>query len=296
PLLDRPMGHAAIHGLKLVAVAVVAQGLISMIRTLTPDAPRRLIAIAAAAIILVTGTAAVQVLAIAVGAVLGFLFCRKAALPQVSALELRYTARTGLVLTGIFVVLLAIALIPGVTSSSPLASVAAAFYRAGALVFGGGHVVLPLLQEAVVNPGWVAQDEFLAGYGAAQAVPGPMFSLAAFLGARIEGMHGAGVGALVSLIAIMLPGLLLVAGVLPAWRQITSHPTAARAVAGVNAAVVGLLAAALYNPVWTGAVSGVRDFVIALIGFVLLTALRASSLIVVAWCVLAVALSSLIGL
>jgi chromate transporter len=295
PMLDHPLGQAAIHGLKLVAVAVVAHGVISMIRTLTPDAPRRLIAIAALAIILLTGTAAVQVLAIATGAVLGFLFCRSATLPQVDALELRYTARTGVLITGVFAALLAIALIPGITSTSPLASVAAAFYRVGALVFGGGHVVLPLLQEAVVTPGWVTQDEFLAGYGAAQAVPGPMFSLAAFLGARIEGVHGAGIGALVSLIAIMLPGLLLVAGVLPAWRQITSHPAAARAVAGVNAAVVGLLAAALYDPVWTSAISGVRDVLIALVGFVMLTALRASSLLVVAWCVLAAVLSSLMG-
>lgn len=294
PLLDRPIGQAAIHGLKLVAVAVVAQGLLGMVRTLTPDTPRRLIATAAASIILMTGTVAVQLLAVAVGAVLGLFVCRNVTLPAANGFELRYAARTGILLLAIFATLLALALAPGVLGS-PLAAVAAAFYRAGASVFGGGHVVLPLLQEAVVTPGWVTQNEFLAGYGAAQAVPGPMFSLAAFLGARIENVGGSGVGALVSLLAILTPGFLLVAGVLPGWRSITRHPNAIRALAGVNAAVVGLLAAALYDPVWTSAVLSPQDFAIALVGFVLLTALRASSLLVVAWCVLSTILGTLLA-
>lgn len=286
PLLDRPVGQAAIHGLKLVAVAVVAHGLLGMARTLTPDTSRRLIATAAASAILITGTAAVQLLAVAVGAVLGLFACRNVALPTANRFELRYGARTGLLLLFVFATLLAMAVAAGIMGSS-LVSVAAAFYRAGALVFGGGHVVLPLLQEAVVTPGWVTQNDFLAGYGAAQAVPGPMFSLAAFLGARIENAGGSGVGALVSLLAILAPGFLLVAGVLPGWRSITRHPEAARALAGVNAAVVGLLAAALYDPVWKSAVLSPQDFAIALVGFVLLTAARASSLLVVAWCVIA---------
>src|SRR5690606_1133333 len=241
PLLDNPLGQAAIHGLKLVAVAVVAHGLLGMARTLAPDVPRRLIAIASASIILMAGSAAIQLLAVVTGALLGLLICRNASVPAGGGFELRYATRIGLLILFIFALLLAVALTP-ISRESPLAAVAAAFYRAGALVFGGGHVVLPLLQEAVVTPGWVTQDDFLAGYGGAQAVPGPMFSLAAFLGARIENIGGTGVGALVSLIAILAPGLLLVAGALPAWRSITQHPGAARALAGVNAAVVGLLA------------------------------------------------------
>ncbi|HEY0942606.1 MAG TPA: chromate efflux transporter [Steroidobacter sp.] len=293
-LLDNPLGQAAIHGLKLVAVAVVAHGLLGMARTLAPDAPRRLIAIASASIILVTGSAAIQLLAVATGALLGVFICRNVRLPAADGFPLRYVTHTGLLLLCIFTLLLAIALTP-IASESPLASVAAAFYRAGALVFGGGHVVLPLLQEAVVTPGWVTQDDFLAGYGGAQAVPGPMFSLAAFLGARIENIGGTGVGALVSLLAILLPGFLLVAGVLPVWRSITQYPGAARALAGVNAAVVGLLAAALYDPVWTSAIRGLPDFAIVLAGFVLLVALRTSSLLVVAWCVIASTLRTLLS-
>jgi chromate transporter len=289
PVLDRPVGQAAIHGLKLLAVAVVAQGLLSMVQKLTPDTPRRLIAAAAAGIVVVSGTVVVQLLAIGIGAVLGLWLCRNVVSPAETAFQLRYAHRTGLVLLAVFAVLLAMALVPaGITSS--LASIAAAFYRAGALVFGGGHVVLPLLQEAVVEPGWISEGEFLAGYGAAQAVPGPMFSVAAFLGARLEGAQGGAIGALVSVIAILLPGLLLVAGVLPWWRSVARHPSAARALAGVNAAVVGLLAAALYDPVWTSAVLSPRDFAIALTGFVLLAATRTSSLLVAGWCVTATVL------
>jgi chromate transporter len=165
-------------------------------------------------------------------------------------------------------------------------SVAAAFYRTGALVFGGGHVVLPLLQESVVAPGWVDPDDFLAGYGAAQAVPGPMSSLAAFLGARLHGV-GEGLGAVVSLLAIFLPGLLLMAGMLPFWHAIAQSNKAASAIAGTNAAVVGLLAAALYNPVWTSAVHGWADIAIVVGGFALLTATRTPVLVVLAGCVLA---------
>lgn len=289
PVLDHPLGQAAIHGLKLLAVAVVAQGVLGMVQKLTSDMPRRLIAAATAAVVVLSGTTVVQLLVIGVGAVLGLWFCRNVAIPAGATFELRYAHRTGLVVLVVFAVLLVMALTPA-EIPSPLASVAAAFYRAGALVFGGGHVVLPLLQEAVVEPGWVGNDEFLAGYGAAQAVPGPMFSLAAFLGARLDGAQGGVIGALVSVIAILLPGLLLVAGALPWWHSIARHPSAARALAGVNAAVVGLLAAALYDPVWTSAVLSPPDFAIALIGFVLLAATRTSSLLVAGWCITATVL------
>jgi chromate transporter len=168
-----------------------------------------------------------------------------------------------------------------------LAAVFEAFYRAGALVFGGGHVVLPLLEETVVDPGWISEDEFLAGYGAAQAVPGPMFTFAAYLGARLPGSGGGVVGASLALGAIFLPGFLLVAGVLPLWRAIMNRPVAAYVIAGVNAAVVGLLGAALYDPVWTSAVRGPIDVAIALVAFALLAAWRVSAILVVVWCLIA---------
>jgi chromate transporter len=160
-------------------------------------------------------------------------------------------------------------------------------------VFGGGHVVLPLLQEAVVAPGWVSSDDFLAGYGAAQAVPGPLFSFAAYLGARLPGPEGGLVGATIALVAIFLPGFLLVAGALPVWRSIAHTQAAGQIVAGINAAVVGLLAAALYDPVWTSAVRGPMDVAIAAIGFTLLIAWRSPPLVVVLWCACAAVLVAL---
>lgn len=289
PLLEHPLGQSAIHGLKLVAVAVVAHGLLGMVKTLTPDTPRRLIAAAAAAVVVVSGIAIVQLLVVAAGAVLGLLLCRNTSVTSGGTFDLRYTRRTGTLLLAAFAVLLALALLA--PTAVPLASVGAAFYRAGALVFGGGHVVLPLLEEAVVAPGWLETDEFLAGYGAAQAIPGPMFSLAAFLGARLDGAQGSFTGAGVSLVAIFLPGFLLVAGTLPFWRALAARRDAVSALAGVNAAVVGLLAAALYDPVWLSAVLTPRDFAVALIGFVLLATTRTSSLVVVAWCVAATMLA-----
>ncbi|HSE57535.1 MAG TPA: chromate transporter [Nitrospiraceae bacterium] len=166
-------------------------------------------------------------------------------------------------------------------------AVAEAFYRSGALVFGGGHVVLPLLEESVVKAGWMSADDFLAGYGAAQAVPRPMFSLAAYLGARLPGDEGGLLGASVALAAIFLPGFLLVAGVLPHWQTILDRLAAAKAIAGINAAVVGILGAALYDPIWTSAVRGPAGLAIAAIGLALLVTWRASAFFVVIWCVVA---------
>jgi chromate transporter len=170
-------------------------------------------------------------------------------------------------------------------SAPPLGQVASAFYRTGALVFGGGHVVLPLLQQAVVHPGWLDNDTFLAGYGAAQAVPGPMFTLSAFLGARMYNEEYGLLGAATSLLAIFLPGLLLVAGALPFWHALGARNAAARMMAGVNAVVVGLLAAALYDPVWISAIRDLKDFAIALAAFALLALARWSALAVVIFCV-----------
>jgi chromate transporter len=290
PLLDQPYGRAAIHGLKLVAVVVVAQGVFAMARRLTPDLRRALIAVAAGAFLLVSNSPIAQLAVVGAGAVLGLLLCRPTSVEPSSqvtrlSLALPYGPRMGLILIALFAVLLAAAIVIGPTNAS-LAAIAAAFYRAGALVFGGGHVVLPLLQQAVVAPGWVSMNDFLAGYGAAQAIPGPLFTIAAFLGARLEGPHGGVLGASVALLAILLPGFLLVAGALPFWSRIVGHARTLNALAGVNAAVVGLLAAALYNPIWISAVLAPADIAVVLVGFAVLASTRVSVLVIIAWCVL----------
>jgi chromate transporter len=286
PSLSGPVGDAAIHGLKLVALCVVAQGVLGMARQLCPDAARATIAAIAAGLVLIAGQAWVQLLVVALGAVAGLVFCRGVQPVPGSGLALRYGTRLGWALVAMFALLLVG--LPLLARGGPgLIVLAEAFYRAGALVFGGGHVVLPLLEETVVTPGWISQDDFLAGYGAAQAVPGPMFTISAYLGARLPGEEGGLVGAAVALAAIFLPGFLLVAGVLPLWRQLASRTGAARSIAGVNAAVVGLLGAALYDPIFTAAVRAPVDLAIALVGFALLIAWRASPLLVVLWCVAA---------
>lgn len=285
PLLEHPHGQAAIHGLKLLAVAVVAQGVLTMAERLTPDLRRRVIAVAAAAVLIIASTAMAQLIVIVGGACAGLMFCRSSSIPDTASLQPAYGRRAGLILISLFAVLLAASIVLS-SGMSPLWSVAAAFYRTGSLVFGGGHVVLPLLQESVVDPGWVRSDDFLAGYGAAQAVPGPMFSLAAFLGARTDAI-GDLPGATMSLLAIFAPGLLLMAGMLPLWHSIARAEKAAKAIAGVNAAVVGLLAAALYDPVWTSAVYEWTDIVIVVAAFIVLTVTRTPVLAVVAGCVIA---------
>jgi chromate transporter len=282
PVLDAGAGASALHGLKLAAVAVVAQGVRSMAVQLTPDLTRVLIAVAAGVLVIVAGSSWMQLAAIAGGALLGLIFCRNV-LPMVGvSFQVRYGARTAAVLIVLFALLLAASL--AIERGTPsLAAVGAAFYRTGALVFGGGHVVLPLLQHEVVKPGWVSQDEFLAGYGAAQALPGPLFSIAAFLGSRIGGAGQA----FLALVAIFLPGALLVAGALPLWKGIATRAAATAALAGINAAVVGLLAAALYDPLWKSAIFTPADFVIALAAFLVLALTRTSVLLVIAGCVIA---------
>ena len=286
PSLSGSVGVAAMHGLKLVALAVVAHGVLGMTRQLCPDTSRRLIAVATAFILLLGGHAWLQLLVIALGAIVGLVVCRNVpALPD-QALPLRYGTRSGGGLLAVFALLLGgLPLIA--FGADGLIGVAENFYRAGALVFGGGHVVLPLLKETVVRPGWLSADEFLAGYGAAQAMPGPMFTLATYLGARLPGEMGGIWGATVATAGIFLPGFLLIGGMLPLWHALTRHPLAASAVAGVNAAVVGLLGAALYNPVWTSAVRNPSDVAIALVGFAFLAIWRASALVVVIWSIAA---------
>jgi len=286
PALTGPWAEAAIDGLKLVALAVVAHGVAGMARRLSPDPQRVAIAVAVVVAVLLAGSVRMQLLVIALAAPAGLLLCRHLGAVAATDLPLPHGPRTGFALLGVFALLLFPAL-AWFSGDAGLFAAAAAFYRAGALVFGGGHVVLPLLQEGVVQPGWIAADEFLAGYGIAQAVPGPLFTLAAFLGARLPGADGGLAGAAIALGAIFLPGFLLMAGALPLWRRLAQHPSATRAVAGVNAAVVGLLAAALYDPLWVTAIHGMADFMIALAGFGLLLSGRVPVLLVVAFCVAA---------
>ena len=262
-----PLGAGLLHGLKLVAVAVVAQAVWGMARTLAPDRTRAGIALAALWLVVLAPTALGQVAAIGLGALAGLVLCRGEAPGPVGALAVPISRRTGIAALALFgLLLVGLPISSGLVPGRGLA-ILEAFYRAGALVFGGGHVVLPLLKEGLVDPGWVSPDAFLAGYGAAQAVPGPLFTFAAYLGAVLGGP----LVAILALGAIFLPGLLLVTGALPFWDGLRRMPLAQAALRGGNAAVVGLLAAALYDPVWTGAIANARDLALAATAFGLLT-------------------------
>jgi chromate transporter len=282
--LQGPIGTGLLHGLKLVAVAIVAQAVWGMARTLAPDRERASIAAIAALIILFSTASVAQIGAIVLGGVAGLWFCRTA--PPTAADQGHFSVPVsrgvGLLALAAFFILLGGLPILWTLSHSQGVALFDAFYRSGALVFGGGHVVLPLLREATVTPGWVSDDVFLAGYGAAQAVPGPLFTFAAYLGAVMKPLPNGVTGAIISLIAIFLPGLLVLMGTLPFWETFRRRARAQAMMRGVNAAVVGLLGAALYNPVWTSSVKGPGDFGIALVGFVLLTAWQMPPLVVVA--------------
>ena len=261
-----------LHGLKVVAVAVVAQAVWGMARSLCPDAPRISLMAVAACAVLWWSSAWAQVLVLALAALVGLWMLAPGQGAAHEPLPIPVGRRAGMAWLALFVALLlglpwAAAVFPHATLA-----VADAFYRAGSLVFGGGHVVLPLLQAELVPTGWVDQDTFLAGYGAAQAVPGPLFTFAAFLGASLQtGPQGVW-GAVVCLLAIFAPSFLLVAGALPFWEGLRAHPRMQAALAGVNAAVVGLLVAALYQPVWTSAIHTPQDFALALLAGVALMA------------------------
>jgi chromate transporter len=267
--ISGPLAQGLAHGLKLVAVAVVSQAVFGMARTLTPDARRAGIALAAIAVVTFAAVTIGQIAAIAIGALAGLVFCR-GAVQAVPTHAFKVPRSIGVAaLAAYLILLLGGPVAAGATGSRWIAQFDA-FYRSGALVFGGGHVVLPLLKQAVVAPGWVDADTFLAGYGAAQAVPGPLFTFGAYLGAAIGGLGGAVLG----LFAIFLPGMLVLLAALAFWTQLRARPSAQAALRGANAAVVGILAAALYNSVWTSAVLGPADFAAAVAGFVLLAAFR----------------------
>ena len=263
PRLDGPLAHSVLHGLKLVAVVVVAHGLWGMARSLVPDGPRALLGVLAFAAMTFPGGAWVQPALIGAGGLLGRVLCRHVPALPVAGLAAQHGRGAGLALLAVFAALLVAALLLAGGEASPT-SLAAAFYEAGALVFGGGHVVLPLLEQSTVASGWLAGDDFLAGYGAAQVLPGPMFSLAAYLGALAPTGEPPALGAAIALLALFLPGLLLVAALLPLWGGLARLPGASPAIAGINAVVVGLLAAAFAGTVAPAGLQGPADVAIAL--------------------------------
>lgn len=281
PLFDNVVGAGILTGLKIVAVAIVAQAVWGMARALTPDARRASIAVGAALIVLLFAGSIGQIVAIVLGALAGLVLCRTGTGEISGPLPFAVSRRAGVISLSLFAALLvglpiAASLWPGTALD-----IADGFYRAGALVFGGGHVVLPLLQAEVVAGGWVTPEEFLAGYGAAQAVPGPLFTFAAYLGAlAAPGAAGLWTAA-VALVAVFLPGFLILIGVLPFWNSFRTRPRAQSLMRGANAAVVGILAAALYDPVFVTAIVDGATFGLGLVCFVLLIAWRTPPWVVV---------------
>ncbi|MCM3613263.1 chromate efflux transporter [Microbacterium enclense] len=280
--LGGSVGEGILAGLKIVAVAIVAHAVWGMARTLTPDAPRAGIAVAALALALLLPAAPGQLGALALGVVAGLLLLRGVEDSAVASLPSFGVRRpVAVVCLALFAGgLIALPLVAAATGSGAV-SLVDAFFRAGALVFGGGHVVLPLLQAGVVDTGWVSPESFLAGYGAAQAMPGPLFTFSAYLGAVSTAGPGGIPGAALALGAIFLPGFLILVGVLPFWDAVRARPRVRAAMRGANAAVVGILAAALYAPVFTTAITGPGPLVLAAVGFVLLTVFEAPAWAVV---------------
>lgn len=261
---------AALHGLKVVAVAVVAQAVWGMARNLCTDVPRITVMVAATSVALLVPTAWGQVGVIAAAAVAGLWLFKPTQATTHDPLPIAVSRRMGLLLLILFFALLVgLPILAQAVPNQTLALIDA-FYRAGSLVFGGGHVVLPLLQAEVVPRGWVSNEAFLAGYGAAQAVPGPLFTFASFLGASMRSSPSGWLGGMICLVAIFVPSFLLVVGALPFWEQLRRNLRTQAALAGVNAAVVGLLLAALYQPVWTSGILEAKDFGLALVALLAL--------------------------
>ena len=264
------VGSGALHGLKIVAVAVVAQAVWTMARSLCPDAQRATLAVLATIAVLAAPSPLVQVGVIVVGGLAGWAFLRAEA--PTDHVDLGVRINRGFAIASLALFFAALIGLPLLAAAYPSQTMALidSFYRSGSLVFGGGHVVLPLLQSEVVPSGWVSKDAFLAGYGAAQAVPGPLFTFAAFLGTVMSGTPNGIAGALICLLAIFASSFLLVIGAMPFWDGLRRIGAVRNALLGVNAAVVGLLLAALYDPVWTSAIGSATDFSLALAAFTLL--------------------------
>jgi chromate transporter len=258
-----------LHGLKIVAVAVVAQAVWGMARTLAPDRERASLAFLAAIAMLAYPTAGGQVLIIVLAGLIGWWWLPEAGAPRDPGVRLAVGHQGAAVAWGLFFgLLIGLPIVQRWVQNETLA-VFASFFRVGSLVFGGGHVVLPLLQAEVVPPGWVTNEQFVAGYGAAQAVPGPLFTFAAYLGAVMRPLGGGIVGAALALVAVFAPSFLLLVGALPLWDSLRPRPSFQAALRGINAAVVGLLLAALYHPVWTSAIHAPADVALGLVDFAL---------------------------
>ena len=273
-----------VHGLKVAAVAVVVQAVWTMGRKLTPDRERVAFAVIAAALVLVMPTAGGQIAAIIMGGLFGITLLKNKTVQPHVEFPCNVSRAVAVFCLVLFVALLiGLPILVTLTPGDGL-KMFSSFYRAGALVFGGGHVVLPLLQTGTVTPGWVTNDTFLAGYGAAQAVPGPLFSFAAYLGAVMKPEPHGWAGAALCLAAIFLPSFLLIIGVLPFWEALRKYPGVQAAMQGVNAAVVGILLAALYQPVWTAGILSVKDFALALVAFLLFEVRKTPPWLVVALC------------
>lgn len=268
--LGEAISSDALQGLKVVAVAVVAQAVWGMARNLCSGAATLAIAAIAAGVVLLLPSSWTQVGVIAAAGLAGVMFIKPAAGSVHEPLPMAVTRRAGALWLTLFFALLVGLPVAAQLASSQAVAMIDAFYRAGALVFGGGHVVLPLLQAEVVTPGWVSREAFLAGYGAAQAVPGPLFTFAAFLGASMNSAPTGWIGGAIALVAIFVPGFLLVVGALPYWEALRGSARARAALAGVNGAVVGLLFAALCTPVWTSAIHGPGDVALAVLALVAL--------------------------
>jgi len=282
--LGNALGSGWLHGLKVAAVAVVAQAVLTMMRSLAPDRARATLAVAAAALVSAVPSSWGQIGAIVLGAAIGLLLFRDT--PPADHASLPHPVSRTVAIAAIilfFAILIGLPLVAAATANHSL-QLFEAFYRAGSLVFGGGHVVLPLLQASVVPPGWVSNDAFLAGYGAAQAVPGPLFTFSAYLGTVMGPSPNGWAGATLCLVAMFLPAFLLVIGPLPFWDELRRRPAAQAALRGVNAAVVGLLLAALYNPVWTSGITSAGDFALGVAAFLLLFMWQTPPWLVVVFC------------
>lgn len=293
PLLSGPFGQSALHGLKIVAFAVVADAVLGMAKKLCPDIHRAILALLAAGfLIFLANDYWAQLLVVIGGGIGGILMVKSASAEPTLQLPFGYSKKiAGMLLLVFFALLIGLPLLA--FDNAGMAPLADAFYRAGALVFGGGHVVLPLLEDSVVSSGWVAKETFLAGYGASQAIPGPMFAFSAYLGAVIPTGENAWLGATVALLFIFLPGFLLIAAVVPFWQSVADSITATNAIAGINAAVVGLLGAALYDPIFTSAILSLMDMAISIVALAMMSVWRLPVLTVVAWCTTMSMLASL---
>jgi chromate transporter len=278
------LGSGWLHGLKVAAVAVVANAVLTMMRALAPDRERATLAVVAAVLVLAVPSSFGQVVAILIGAIIGVLLFRGAPVDDRPALP-HPVSRTAAIVAIVlfFAILVGLPLLDAAVPNHAL-QLFDAFYRSSALVFGGGHVVLPLLQAAVVPPGWISNDAFLAGYGATQAVPGPLFTFSAYLGTVMGPAPNGLAGAVLCLVAMFLPAFLLVIGPLPFWDALRQRPWAQAALRGVNAAVVGLLLAALYRPVWTSGITTASDFALGVAAFLMLLMWKTPPWLVVVFC------------